>query len=152
MALTLAGTYRFDAAPRTVWEMIFTPESLQDLIPGCRRLELVDDVTYHGEVIVGIAAVGGTYHTVVVIDEQVAPTIARLSGEISGPTGIIKGTAHFTLEGDNGQTQFEYAGNAMITGALAHMNDRFVHGVAMALIQQGLHRLERRLAAAESPA
>ena len=152
MALTLAGSHQFDAPPQAVWEMIFTPDTMKDLIPGCHRLELRGEGIYQGEIMVGIASVGGTYETEVVVDEQVAPISADLSGEITGPTGTIKGTAHFSLKEVDDTTHFEYTAQAMISGALANMNERFVRGVAQTLIQQGLKRLDQQLAAAENPA
>ncbi len=147
MTLFLAGDFTFRACAADVWALIFDPGALRELIPGCRRLERSGDI-YTGEIILGVAAVSGEYRTTVTLIEQTAPVEAHLMGEVSGPTGIIAGQAAFTLEEVQAQTHFRYEGTATVSGALGRVSPRFIEGVARTLIQQGLDRLDQRLAPA----
>jgi carbon monoxide dehydrogenase subunit G len=151
VALFLAGDFTFHGCAADVWALIFDPAALKELIPGCRRLERHGDI-YTGEIILGVASVGGEYRTTVTLIEQTAPAEARLTGEISGPTGTIAGQAAFTLEEVQADTHFRYEGTATISGALGRVSPRFVEGVARTLVQQGLDRLDQRLAPAGNQA
>jgi len=148
MAVHITDTYTFDATASALWQAIFTPDILAEIIPGCRDLAQTSPADYAGEIVIGIAAVAGHYTVAVHIEETQEPTFTRLSGEIAGPTGNITGNATFELEEVNGeQTHFTYDGKATVTGALGHMSPRFIEGVATTLVKQGFHRLNKRLVA-----
>jgi carbon monoxide dehydrogenase subunit G len=150
MQMTIADDYTFDAPAEALWTAIFDTETLKDLIPGCTRLEQTGPDTYHGEIRLGIAAVSGSYEMDVTVAERDAPHHCRMLGEVSGPTGAMKGEASFTLEEADGQTRLAYDGKAVISGALAKMSPRFVEGVAQTLIRHGLGKLGKRVEAAQA--
>ena len=139
------GSYTLDAPPERVWPIIFDPISLVGMILGCETIEEVSPGEYRGRIRIGIAAVAGTFETLVNILEVDPPHTCRMSGEVSGPTGVISGEATFHLAGENGQTLLSYEGSAVITGALGQMSPRFVESVARTLIQHGLGKLNREL-------
>jgi carbon monoxide dehydrogenase subunit G len=116
------------------------------LIPGCQQLEQAGTGLYRGRLQVGIAAVGGTYETLVQLVEQEPPRCCRFAGEVSGPTGSIKGEAAFMLAGAETGCLVEYQAQALITGALAKLSPRLVEGVVQTLIKAGFANLNRQLA------
>lgn len=139
--MQVSGSYLIEAPREQVWPLIFDPNALVALVPGCERLEQVAPDEYRGQMRVGVAAVGGTYETLVKVLEQDPPHRCRLEGEISGPTGTIRGQASFTLKEVGNGTLIEYETTATITGALATLDSRFVEGVVRALLNLGLARL-----------
>lgn len=142
----IVGSYKLEAPMGKVWPRIFDPQSLMDLIPGCQQLEQVGPDEYRGQVQVGVAAVSGTYETTVRVVERDPPHRCQFEGEVTGPTGSIKGTASFVLEEVNqGSSFIEYEAEAMITGALAKLNSRFVEGIAQTLVNRGLANLNKQL-------
>lgn len=151
MTLHIADSYTFDAPRDAIWPSIFDPRELVRVVPGCEALEQTGDDQYQGVLRLGIAAVGGTYQTVVRVLETAPPRFCRMQGEVSGAPGILAGEAQFELEEIDGQTRLTYDGQATITGALGQMSPRLVEGVARSLIKQGLARLEAMVQAA-SPA
>jgi carbon monoxide dehydrogenase subunit G len=147
----IADTAPFNASPAALWQALFTPSVLAEIIPGCHELTQTGPVDYAGEIVLGIAAVAGRYTVDVHVDEAQEPTFTRLSGTVAGPTGTITGKASITLEEVSGeQTNLSYEGQATVSGALGHMSPRFIESVATTLIKQGLHRLDKRLASEQT--
>ena len=138
------GTYSIDAPREVIWPQIFDPNSLMKLIPGCQGLEQTSPNEYHGKIQVGFASISGEYTTFVRILDQAPPGYCAFEGEVSGPTGIAKGDASFNLEEVNGKTIIHYQTNALITGALATLDSRFLEGAVKTLIQLGLSSLNKQ--------
>jgi carbon monoxide dehydrogenase subunit G len=143
--MRIAGSYVLDAGRSEVWPRVVDPRSLVGLIPGCQHLEQESANEYRGLLVLGLPAVSGSFETHVRILEQMEPSACRLQGEISGPTGIVRGTASFRLNDLNGGTELEYEAEGIVTGALAKLPARFVEGVAKGLLKQGLARLGKEL-------
>jgi carbon monoxide dehydrogenase subunit G len=146
--ITIMGSYQLEASIDKVWPHIFDPQSLMSLIPGCQQLEQVSPDEYRGLILVGVAAVSGTYETYVRVAKRDPPYLCQFKGEVSGSTGIIKGEASFALKGvDEHNSLIEYEAKAMVTGALARLSPRFLEGVAKTLINLGLANLNKQLRA-----
>jgi uncharacterized protein len=144
--MRVSGSYTLDAPRSVVWPRIFDPSSLISLIPGCQRLEQVSPGEYRGQLLVWLSAVNGAYETYVKVEDQAEPDHCRFRGEVTGPTGVISGTAAFTLEAlPDQRTLLDYQADGLVTGALGKLNARFLEGVAHTLIQQGLVKLNEEL-------
>jgi len=150
--LKIAGSYQLEAPIEAVWPRIFDPQSLMSLIPGCQQLEQITPDEYRGHIRVGIAAVSGAYQTYVKVIQRDPPHQCRFAGEVSGPTGIVQGDVSFTLKEVAGRnSQIDYQAQALITGALAQLNSRFIEGIARTLINHGLANLNKQLRAQVQP-
>ena len=141
----IAGSYPLDAPVEQIWPRLFDPASLMSLIPGCQGITQADPDEYRGQVQVGVAAVSGQYDTYVRVVDHEPPHYCRFEGEVSGPTGMIKGQASFLLKEVEPGNLIEYEASALITGALAKLNPRFIEGVVQALIKLGLARLNQQI-------
>jgi len=143
--ISVDGTYSLDAPQELIWPHIFNPDSLMKLIPGCQGLEQISPNEYQGKIRIGFASISGEYTTLVRILEQAPPEHCSFEGEVSGPTGVAKGDASFSLEEVDGKTIISYHTNALITGALATLDSRFIEGAVKTLIQLGLSWLNKQL-------
>jgi hypothetical protein len=139
--MKIAGQSTLDAAVESIWPLIFDSRTLLELLPGCERVEQVAPDEYRGRMTQRIPAIAGTYETWVKVLKYEAPSFCQIQGEATGSGGSVRGEASFTLQPDARQTRIEYEGDAQIGGPLAGMNPRFVEGVALMLIRQGLARL-----------
>jgi carbon monoxide dehydrogenase subunit G len=144
------GTYSLNAPRELVWPHIFDPNSLMKLIPGCQGLHQISPNEYQGAIRVGFASISGEYDTYVRILDQTPPGYCTFEGEVDGPTGIAKGDATFTLEEVEQKTIINYQANALISGALAKLNPRFVEGAIKTLILLGLSALNKQLSTLSS--
>jgi len=147
--IEIVGTHKLEASIGEVWPHIFDPTSLMSLIPGCQQLEKISPDEYRGQIQVSIAALSGTYDTYVRVVERDPPRHCRFEGEAHGSTGRVTGSASFSLKEVEEQENslIEYQAVAMITGALARLNPRYVEGVARTLISLGLANLNQQLQA-----
>jgi carbon monoxide dehydrogenase subunit G len=144
-SMKITGNYTFQVPRARVWPRIFDPASLLGLIPGGKNLAQISPREYHGQIEINLAAVSGSYDTLVTILERKEPDYCRFKGEVDGPTGLITGTAAFTLREVQEETILDYEGQGVITGALAKLSARFIEGIVKTLINQGLARLNKEL-------
>jgi hypothetical protein len=144
--MKVANHYTLDAAPERIWPHILNPSLLMKLIPGCQQIEQVSPTEYHAQIRARLAAIVGTFRTVVRLVEYDEPHYCSFEGVVTGPTGSIRGSASFKLqEVSDHKTLIEYQGNAIIGGALMQLSARFVEGVADTFIKQGLAKLNQEL-------
>lgn len=139
--MDISGSYILNAPTERVWPLIFNPNSLISLVPGCQQLDQVNPDEYRGQMSVGVAAVRGKYDTLVKITEADAPNYCAFKGQITGPTGTITGQASFSLKQVKQNTKLEYHAQAMITGALGTISPRILESIAKTFINQGLGKL-----------
>ncbi len=143
--MKIRGTYLLAAPRGEVFAAICDPNALMAVIPGCRRIEQVGDDAYRGEIALRLPGFVGSYRTEVRLVDADEPRGGTLQGKVAGRPGTIVGTASFTLEEANGGTRLTYQGAAVISGPLARLDGRFAEGLAEALLNQGLGRLDARL-------
>ena len=143
--IKITGQAFLESTREQVWPRIFNPRSLMSLIPGCEDLEQLAPDEYKGKIRIGVASISGSYDVVVKVVEVNPPHRCSFTGEVTGPTGTVKGGATFTLQEVNTKSLIEYEANALITGALAKVNPRFVEEIVKNLIKSGMARLNKQL-------
>jgi len=143
--MKIHGNVILDQPGDKIWPLIFDPNSLLRLVPGCQNLEHLPPDEYRADIRIGLAGVSGVYTALVKIEQANPPANCTFSGEIEGPTGVIRGTASFSLIPLTTGTKIEYNAQAIITGALAKLNPRYIEGVTNSLIKEGLTKLGREL-------
>ena len=143
--MDISGSYILNAPAERVWPLIFNPNSLISLIPGCQQLEQVAPDEYRGQMTIGVAGVRGKYDTLVKIVEADAPNFCAFEGQVTGPTGTITGQASFSLEQVEQDTKIEYHARALITGALGIISPRIFESVSKTFINQGMEKLNNNL-------
>lgn len=142
--LKLSDTYTFNVSDDQIWPLIFDPQSLLKLIPGCEEIEQIGPDEYQSTIKISIGPIKGTYQANIQILEVDPPHFCRMHAVVNGTNGTITGEADFNLDAEGEQTHLSYHGKAIITGALGKMNPRFVEGIAKTLIKQGLDRLQKQ--------
>ena len=143
--MVISGKYTLDAPVERVWPLIFDPNELIDLVPGCQQIEQVAPNEYRGQLSIGVAAVRGKYNTIVKIVEADAPNYCVFDGLVSGPTGTITGQATFSLKEVKQNTVLQYHAQGLITGALGTINTRILESLVITFINQGMNKLNKDL-------
>jgi len=143
--MNVSGRNTLNAPPERVWPLIFDPNSLITLVPGCQQLEQVSPGEYQGHLRIGFAAVSGKYDLLVKVIEEEAPNHCTFEGQMTGPTGTITGQASFSLQAADKDTLIEYHAQAIITGALGSISPRILESIAKTLLNQGMVQLNKTL-------
>ena len=68
--MKLVGDYKFEAPAAEVWKALLDPVVLAAVMPGCEKLELVDDA-YVGELNIKVGPVQGKFQGKVVLADVV---------------------------------------------------------------------------------
>ena len=143
--LEIQGECELEANREKIWPLLFDPETLITLIPGCLTLEEVEQGYYRGQIHIGIAGIGGTYDTSVRVVETNPPEYCLFSGEVIGKSGLITGKAEINLIELNSTCRIKYQVSGIITGALSKFNSRYVENIAQSFIKLGLSRLDQKI-------
>lgn len=143
--MRIRGTHTLEAPRDVVFAAICDPDTLLEVIPGCREIEQTGDAEYRGKIALRLPGVAGTYRTVVRLVEAEAPSQGELEGELEGALGTLKGRATFRLVESGTGTTVDFEGEAAVGGPMSRLDGRFVEGLAGALITQGLRNLDARL-------
>jgi uncharacterized protein len=128
--MKIAGQAVLDAPRAAIWPLIFEPEALLQLLPGCEEIVQVAPGEYRGRMALRVPALAGAYDVHVRVLDAEPPRRCRIEGDASGAGGSVQGQASFTLEPEGEGTRIVYQGDAIIGGPLAGMNPRFAEGVA----------------------
>jgi carbon monoxide dehydrogenase subunit G len=126
----LQGSYTIDAAPEAVWKLLMDTTAIAACLPGCKELRPLGDDRYAAELVVGIAAITGSYAATVTIADKKPPQSYRLLVDASGRTGFVKGDAVITLVAAGGATSVTVSATADAGGLLARVGQRMMEGVA----------------------
>ncbi len=128
--MDITGTYTFAATPERVWNALMDPSVISSCIPGCQGLEAEGEDRYRAKLVVGLAAITGSYEGTVVITDKVPHRSYRLTVEGQGKPGFVKGGAAIALRPEGSTTVVDVAGTVQTGGAIARLGQRLIGGVS----------------------
>ncbi|MGB3702370.1 MAG: SRPBCC domain-containing protein [Anaerolineales bacterium] len=143
--INISDEYTFESSREVVWSNLLNPDFLIDIIPGCEHLGIDENGEYHGEIKIGLAGISGSYTTRITITDIKPPEYCNLKGEITGKSGFVTGQVEIQLFEEGDSCRMVYQGTGIITGALSHLNSRFLVGIAQSLITNGLGKMNNRI-------
>jgi 2-furoyl-CoA dehydrogenase large subunit len=150
--LTGRGEVTLSAPVAEVWRRLLDPRELAAIIPGCRGLTQDGPDSYSAQVVIGVAAVRGTYQAHIELRDKREGSSLRLVGKASGALGFGSGSGFVSLRPEpGGRTRLEYRYEADIGGKVAAVGQRMLGSVIRYLIAQFFHSLERRIRPASRP-
>ena len=129
--MDMTGERRIPAPRQTVWEALNNPEVLQASIPGCEKLEKLDDDRMQATAVVKVGPISARFNGKVQLTDIDAPNSYRISGEgQGGVAGFAKGGANVALADDGEATLLSYQVNAQVGGKLAQLGGRLIDASA----------------------
>ncbi|MFH1140738.1 MAG: carbon monoxide dehydrogenase subunit G [Chloroflexota bacterium] len=143
--MKIERVYELKADVQTVWDLLMNPTCWGHCIPGCDHLEPLAEDEYDVTMVVGIAAIKGTFHGTVKIKDKNQPTTYRLLIEGRGMPGFVTGEGRITLEAKNGSTAVKVDGNAEVGGTLAAVGQRLLQGVGHHLMDRFFNCVQSQL-------
>ena len=147
----LAGDYEFAAPNELVWEMLLDPEVLAHIMPGCKKLERVDENEFEGRLNIRIGPVQGVFQGTVALTELRPPCSYHLVVNGRGPVGVVRGEGDLELTANGDRTAMTYAGKAQVSGRMATVGQRLMDSSAKAIVKQSLQNLDKQIQARLQP-
>jgi carbon monoxide dehydrogenase subunit G len=98
-----------------------------------------------GLVEVSIGPIKGTFQGRLRICQREPPRRLRLQMQGQGRAGGLQGEGVIELEGDGDTTKVSYTGDVHLTGLLASLGARVLHGASQILARQFFANLAREL-------
>jgi carbon monoxide dehydrogenase subunit G len=143
--MDITGSYRFDAPPDRVWNLLMDPVVIASCIPGCQELAPAGEDRYGAKLNVALAAITGTYDGTVVISEKIQNTSYRLTVDGQGKPGFVRGTAVIALRADGASTVVDVSGTVQTGGPIARLGQRLIAGVAKMMQDRFFASLQTKL-------
>lgn len=147
----LAGDYEFTAPNELVWEMLLDPEVLAGIMPGCEKLEQVDENEFEGRLNIRLGPVQGVFRGTVELTELAPPRSYHILVNGRGPAGIVRGEGDLELTGKGDCTAMIYSGQAQVSGRMATVGQRLMDSSAKAIVKQSLQNLDKQIQARLQP-
>jgi carbon monoxide dehydrogenase subunit G len=143
----LEGTYTFEAPRQAVWEALMDPEVLAKVMPGCEKLEQLEENKYKGTLNVKVGPVQGKFEGVVTITEVNPAEGYSIQVDGRGPAGFMKGVGQIRLEDQGETTLIHYGGDAQVGGRIASVGQRLLDTTAKSMTRQSLEGLHNQIKA-----
>ena len=149
MEMKVKGEGAIAASPEEIWEVIFDPAFMSQVIPGCQDIARPQEDEYSVKMVLGIPAVQGQYSGTLRILEKHPFDSIKGSIEGAGGLGKIKGIWETQFQkSDNENSRVIYAVDVDISGPMASMVGGFMEQVADSLVKQGLDSFSAAITAA----
>jgi carbon monoxide dehydrogenase subunit G len=142
--MKLEGDYVFEASVAEVWSALFDPVILAAVMPGCEKLELIDD-HYVGDIKVKVGPIQGNFAGRVDLKDKVEPESYTMIVDGRGAPGFVKATAKVALAAEGGATRVHYDADAQIGGKIASVGQRLIEASARAIVAQSLEGLHTNI-------
>ena len=145
--MELTATYRFEAPPQQVWDLLMDTGAIAACLPGCRGLRPTGPDKYDLELVAGVAAISGTFNATIAIEDKQPTTYYQLRMDAHGRPGFVRGAAIVTLVPDDDGTSVNVAATAEVGGTIARVGQRLLEGVARMTMERFYGCLAQRLKA-----
>jgi uncharacterized protein len=113
-----------------VWTLLMDPEAIKSCLPGCKELRPTGENRYQAEMSIGVAAVTGTFTSIVTLSDLQPPNSYRLSVDATGKPGFAKGSATIVLRATTAGTEVDVTATSEVGGLIARVGQRLIDGVA----------------------
>ena len=147
----LTGEYDFMAPQELVWEMMLDPDVLAMTIPGCEKLDRIDENSFQGRLNIKVGPVQGVFQGKVESSELRPPASFRISVNGNGPAGVVRGEGTVMLEAVEANTRIHYDGTVQISGRIASVGQRVMDSSAKSIVRQSLQNLDKQIQARLEP-
>jgi carbon monoxide dehydrogenase subunit G len=155
--MILEGQFTLPASIQQAWDTLLNPEVLATCVPGCEKLEVIDDKTYACIVAAKVGSISARFDFTAKFTEINAPKHLKAagSGQEMSKLATFSMDMGFDLEElSPKEVQVSYRANVSIVGKLATFGDRIMKAKAKQVQEELTKALRERLTsdAAATPA
>lgn len=141
-----SGSVELPAGVIKSWDALMDPEVLKDCIMGCKDIFLIEENKYQADIVMGVAAVKGSYTSIIELADMEKPKTYKLIVNGEGTAGSINATAEITLDEVNeNNTVLTYEYEAEVGGKAAMVGQRMLGGVSKLIINGFFKKISSKL-------
>lgn len=145
--MLIKDSFVIRAPHEKVWEFLFDIPRLSQCIPGIESIEVLDDSTYRGKLVVRVGPIKSEFSGRVTLTEVEAPD--RIAGTVEGDdrasASSVKATFSGTLKPVEGGTEAAFAVEANLRGRLAQFGGPVITATAKKLTAEFAKCLREKL-------
>jgi len=145
--MQIKDSFVINAPQDKVWEFLFDIPKLSQCVPGIESVEVVDNKTYRGKLVVRVGPIKSAFSGVVTLTEVDAPN--RIAGTVEGDdkssASSVKATFSGTLTPVPGGTEAAFQVEANLRGRLAQFGGPVITATAKKLTAEFAKNLRAQL-------
>ena len=145
--MLIKDSFMINAPQEKVWDFLFDIPRLSECIPGIESVEVVDEKTYRGKLVVKVGPIKSAFTGVVTLTEVNAPD--RIAGNVEGDdkssASSVKASFTGTLRAMDGGTEAAFEVEANLRGRLAQFGGPVITATAKKLTAEFAKCLRERL-------
>ncbi len=146
--MLIEGKFRLEAPIQEIWDFLLNAEILASCIPGCEKVEVIDDKTYSSVVKQKVGPISVTFKFTTTLTEIDEPTHLKAVGKGSAMHNL----GNFTQQTDvnlrrisEGEVELSYRSNVSVVGRLATFGERVMRAKAKEVGDEFSRALEAKL-------
>lgn len=145
--MQIRDSFVIDAPQDKVWELLFDIPRLSKCVPGIESVEIVDDKTYRGKLVVKVGPIKSEFTGTVTLTEVVAPN--RIAGTVDGDdkasASMVKASFSGTLAAVGNGTEAAFVVDVNLRGRLAQFGGPVITATAKKLTAEFAKNLRAEL-------
>lgn len=147
--MEFADSFAIPAGAARVWDGMLDPEVMRQVLPGCRRLERIDDTTFDVTLAAGIGVLRGVFTGTVAFRDLEPPSSCAMDIAARGSLGRVTGIGSVDLEPDGDGTKLTYRATFTFAGPMAGLGEGLMRSVADSLTKDAMKRFSSLVTAGE---
>ena len=145
--MQIKDSFVINAPQEKVWELMFDIPRLSKCVPGIESVEVVDDKTYRGKLVVKVGPIKSKFGGIVKLTEVVPPQ--KIAGSVDGDdktsASLIKATFTGTLTPVANGTEAAFIVDVNLRGRLAQFGGPVITATAKKLTAEFAKNLRAQL-------
>jgi len=145
--MQIKDSFVINAPQDKVWEFLFDIPKLSECVPGIEGVEVVDDKTYRGKLVVRVGPIKSSFSGTVNLTEVDEPN--RIAGTVEGDdkssASSVKASFTGTLKPVDGGTEAAFVVEANLRGRLAQFGGPVINATAKKLTAEFAKNLKAQL-------
>ena len=127
----------------TLWKKLLDVKALKDIIPGCKKIELIKKNHYLGIINIKVGPIKGEYKFIVQLTNIKNEKSLKLKGNASGKLGQGNGEGILNLTEVDGKIKISYSYSANVNGKISIVGNRLLNSASKIIINQFFNSFEK---------
>lgn len=144
--MKLNGTHKFKANSWQVFNAILDPGVLQNCIPGCNSVEILDSTRLKANITTPLPGLKGPYGVVIKMTQRQDPSLLVLEVKRQGRGGSVSAVSQINIADEAGGALLTYDANADLEGPIAIANNPIGQGITKNSLKSFFEKLEKSIA------